>query len=186
MPEIRGTAKKKMSKEQYSVGVANFIISSGNIAPVNESGDPSPEASAEGQRRSDGHRGAGEELKITGAGVAPSPLKTGFGKRALRTAATDEVLPEPGDLVATTAGTAPRVAGTDAAEILQSRGGRRDASGKVEGPVRFGNRDVGKEAAFSETGGGIWRGHGDRQDKSERELGAPGRPRRLDTHRPQR
>ena len=154
MSEVRGTAKKKISKEHYPVGVTNLIISSGNIAPVNESGDPSPEASAAGLRRSDGHRGAGQKLKITGAGVAPSPLKTDFGKRALRTPTADKVLSEPGDLGAAATDTAPRVAGSDAAEILHSRGGRRDASGKVEGPVRFGNRDVGKEAAFSETGGG--------------------------------
>ncbi len=154
MSEVRGTAKKRISGEHYPVGVANLIISSGNIAPINESGDPSPEAPAEGQRRSDGRRGVGEKVKITGAGVAPSPFKAGFGKRASRTAAADEVLSEPSGLGAAATDTGPMVAGSDVAGILHSRGGRRDASGKVEGPVRFGNRDVGKEAAFSETGGG--------------------------------
>ncbi len=153
MSEIRGTAKKRISREHYPVGVANLIISSGNIAPVNESGDPSPEASAAGLRRSDGRRGAGQKVKITGAGVAPSPLETDFGKRTSRTAAADEVLSEPNDLGAAATDTAPMVAGTDAAEILHSRRGRRNASGKAEEPVRLGTRDVGKEAAFSQTGG---------------------------------
>ena len=153
-PEVRGTVKKKTSKEHYSVGVANSIISSGNIAPVNASGDPSPEASADSQQRSDGHRGVGGKLKTTAAGVAPSPLKTDFGKRAFRTVTADEGLSEQSDLVAATADTAPRVAGSDAAEILHLQRGWRDASGEVEESVRLNNRHVGKEGAFTKTGAG--------------------------------
>ena len=153
-PEVRGTAKKKTSKEHSPVGAANFIISSGNIALVNKSGDPSPETSADSQQRSDGHRGVGEKLKITTAGAAPSPLKTDFGKRAFRTVTAEEVSSEQSDLVAATADTAPRVAGSDAAEMLHSQRGRRDASGKVEERFRLNNRHVGKEAAFTKTGAG--------------------------------
>ena len=127
-PEIRGTAKKKISKGQYSVGATNFIISSANIAPVNEYRDPSSEASVDSQRRLDGHRGAGEELKITTVGVASSPLKTDFGKRALQTAIR---------------------------ERLSSRGGQRDASGKAEEPGRFGNGHDDRQATSAERGIGI-------------------------------
>jgi len=151
-PEIRGTAKKGISKEQCSLGATNFIISAGNIAPNDESPDRSPEASAGSQRRPDGHRGAGKKLKTTTAGVVPSPLKTDYGKGALRTATSEDVLSEPSVLGAATAEAVPMAAGSDAAEILHSRGGRRDTSGKAKEPVRFSNRHVGIEAAFKKMG----------------------------------
>ncbi len=57
-PEIRGTAKQKISKGQPPVGAAHFIISSGNIASVNEYRDPSLETTVGSEGRPDSHRDA--------------------------------------------------------------------------------------------------------------------------------
>ncbi len=135
-PEIRGTAKKKSSKAQNSVGANHFILSSGNIAPVTESSDHSPAVTVGGRRWPHRHRDGGGELKI----AAATP---------------EEVLSVPSALRAATADAAPMVAGSDAAEILPSRGGRRDASGKAEGPVRFSAGHVDGQAASAKRRAGI-------------------------------